>query len=328
MQSESIAENTLVDNCSAGDCNLRNRPLLLRINGKLYDVALFAEKHPGGQQILRRLEGEDVSDYMNGMKNINGIKHIHSKAAYRMLERYCVEDQYNETDDLLSNEPMLKKVGNLGDRYWTWIHQPYEGSLRLFESNILESMTRTSWWVVPLVWMPFVIAITVRAFSIVFLDYGFLYGLLFWAVFFTLGVLMWTLLEYLLHRCIFHWQPSPKSRFQITLHFLLHGLHHKTPLDSDRLVFPPIPACFFFSFLYFMFDQLLPYDLFYCFGGGSLFGYIMYDCLHYYLHHADPLPGTSLHYRKVYHNNHHFKNSDLGLFLSNFNVILLFLCML
>lgn len=56
------------------------------------------------------------------------------------------------------------------------------------------------------------------------------YGLVIWTVFFTLGVLAWTLLEYLLHRFAFHWKPSPESRFQIILHFLLHGLHHKVRL--------------------------------------------------------------------------------------------------
>lgn len=32
-------------------CNLRERPLLLRLNGILYDIALFAPKHPGGQKV-------------------------------------------------------------------------------------------------------------------------------------------------------------------------------------------------------------------------------------------------------------------------------------
>lgn len=32
-------------------CNLRERPLLIRLNGTLYDIALFASKHPGGQKV-------------------------------------------------------------------------------------------------------------------------------------------------------------------------------------------------------------------------------------------------------------------------------------
>uniref|UniRef100_A0A915PT18 Fatty acid 2-hydroxylase n=1 Tax=Setaria digitata TaxID=48799 RepID=A0A915PT18_9BILA len=295
-------------------CNLRERPLLLRVNGKLYDVALFASKHPGGQKVLKRLAGEDVDEYMNGTKRILGVKHQHSATAYRMLEKYAVDMCYEGSDDLLSDKPMLNKVAHLGDRYWTWIHQPYEGTLRLFESDVLESMTRTSWWMVPLVWLPVVVLFTVRAFPMIFQNYGFIYGLIIWAGLFTLGVLSWTLLEYILHRFAFHWQPNPESYFQITLHFLLHGLHHKTPMDGDRLVFPPVPAAVIVAFFYCFYTWLLPYDLFCCFGAGKLFGYIIYDCSHYYFHHADPLPGTNLHFRKVYHNNHHFKHFDLVLF--------------
>ncbi|KAK6106918.1 Cytochrome b5-like Heme/Steroid binding domain family protein [Brugia pahangi] len=297
-------------------CNLRERPLLIRVNGILYDIALFASKHPGGQKVLKHLAGENVDEYMNGTKRILGVKHTHSAAAYRMLQKYSVDNCYQGDDELLSDKPILSKVGYLGDRYWTWIHQPYDGTLRLFESDILENMTRTSWWVVPLVWLPLVIIFTLRAFSMIFQDYGFLYGLIIWTFLFTLGVLAWTLLEYLLHRFAFHWKPNPESCAQIILHFLLHGLHHKTPMDGDRLVFPPVPAAPIVAFFYYLYTSLLPYDLFCCFGAGKLFGYIIYDCSHYYFHHADPLPGTNLHFRKVYHNNHHFKHFDLAFGIS------------
>lgn len=52
---------------------------------------------------------------------------------------------------------MLWRVGDLKEKYWRWIHQPYDGTLRLFESSVLENLTRTPWWLVPLVWMPVVI---------------------------------------------------------------------------------------------------------------------------------------------------------------------------
>lgn len=44
-----------------------------------------------------------------------------------------------------------------------------------------------------------------------------------WAALFIIGVLTWTLTEYLLHRFVFHWEPSPDSPVQLVLHFLLHG---------------------------------------------------------------------------------------------------------
>ncbi|VDM17642.1 unnamed protein product [Wuchereria bancrofti] len=75
-------------------CNLRERPLLIRVNGILYDIALFASKHPGGQKVLKHLAGENVDEYMNGTKRILGVKHAHSAAAYRMLKKYSVDNCY------------------------------------------------------------------------------------------------------------------------------------------------------------------------------------------------------------------------------------------
>lgn len=299
-------------NCS----NVREKPLLLSIKGKLYDVALFAEKHPGGVKVLKAVAGEEADRYMDGSERIRGVKHKHSEAAYRMLERYAVDKCFVDNDNLLTGEAMLMKVGNLADRYWTWIHQPYDGTLRLFESDFLETLTRTSWWMIPAVWMPIVLFFTAQAFKLVFAHYGFLPGLLIWGFFFSFGVFAWTLLEYILHRFAFHWQPNPNSRWQIVFHFLLHGLHHKTPMDGDRLVFPPVPAVPIVAFFYFVYISILPYDVFCCFAAGKLFGYIVYDVSHYYLHHGDPAPLTNFHFRKVYHHNHHFKDFDLAFGIS------------
>ena len=52
--------------------------------------------------------------------------------------------------------------------------------------------------------------------------------------------------------------------------------------------------------------------IFCAFGAGKLFGYVGYDCIHYYLHHGAPRPTTHLHFQKVYHHNHHFKEYDVG----------------
>src|SRR6266853_6601207 len=54
---------------------------------------------------------------------------------------------------------------------------------------------------------------------------------------FLLGVLLWTLTEYLIHRYIFHYEP--KTRWGKRLHYLIHGVHHDYPNDARRLVMPP-----------------------------------------------------------------------------------------
>ena len=51
---------------------------------------------------------------------------------------------------------------------------------------------------------------------------------------FVIGILVWQLFEYSVHRWAFHFTPtSPES---IKRHFLFHGHHHKYPMDFDRLV--------------------------------------------------------------------------------------------
>lgn len=44
---------------------------------------------------------------------------------------------------------------------------------------------------------------------------------------FLLGLFLWSLLEYLIHRFLFHMKPPSDSAYLIMLHFALHGQHHK-----------------------------------------------------------------------------------------------------
>ena len=55
---------------------------------------------------------------------------------------------------------------------------------------------------------------------------------------FLLGALIITLVEYCLHRFVFHF--TPKNKEQRLQAFLLHGYHHEYPNDPYRLVLPPI----------------------------------------------------------------------------------------
>ncbi|EYC11019.1 hypothetical protein Y032_0053g2431 [Ancylostoma ceylanicum] len=152
--------------------NEPERPLLLLLKGRVFDVAQFAAKHPGGEKVLRKLAGEDVDEFMRGERRILGVKHEHSQAAYQMMEKYDVENFQKDDPTLDSKRGVLTRVGNLGYNYWMWIHQPYEGTLRLFDSDFLESLTRTSWWVVPAVWLPIVALFSIFAMSDMYSRWG------------------------------------------------------------------------------------------------------------------------------------------------------------
>ena len=296
--------------------NEKKQPLLVTYKSRLYDVAEFAARHPGGQKVLRAAAGAEVDQLLEGGQRLMGLRHEHSAAAYEILERYSLDQQFKKDPLVDGQEPVIWRVGSLGDRYWTWIHQPYDGVIRLFQTDFMERLTRTKWWMIPLIWMPLVVFFLLDGCRHLALDFGPSRSLLFGLSLFAVGFLSWTLLEYSLHRGVFHWHPDTKSPFQITLHFLLHGLHHKTPMDKDRLVFPPAAAILIVSFFYAVYRTLLPYPIFCCFTSGKLLGYICYDLSHYYLHHGRPEPNSGWHYRKVYHHNHHFKDSESGFGIS------------
>jgi len=130
---------------------------------------------------------------------------------------------------------------------------------------------------------------------------------------FALGVLIWTLVEYVMHRCLFHYEP--KSRFGKRLHFLVHGAHHDYPQDAARLVAPPsfslpVAAVFYLLFLG-VFGRLAPAPF-----AGFLFGYLCYDMIHYATHHFSMKSRIGL-WLKQYHLRHHYKDDHHGYGVSN-----------
>lgn len=65
----------------------------------------------------------------------------------------------------------------------------------------MQFFTQTAWWVIPVVWVPLVIQLAVMAYR---------QGLWLTAAPFAMGVgaFIWTFIEYLLHRFVFHMQAS------------------------------------------------------------------------------------------------------------------------
>nr|GLL30083.1 dihydroceramide fatty acyl 2-hydroxylase FAH1-like [Ipomoea trifida] len=196
------------------------------------------------------------------------------------------------------------QVGHLGESYQEWVHQPIpsrEGP-RFFESDFWEFLTRTVWWVIPLVWLPVVCW---------FVSMSLRMGLTIphVALLVVFGIFIWTLVEYILHRYLFH--IKTKSYWGNTIHYLLHGCHHKHPMDGLRLVFPPAAAAVlcvpFWNLVKLFATPLTAPALF----GGGLLGYVMYDVTHYYLHHGQPTSDVPKNLKK-YHLNHHFRIQNKG----------------
>src|SRR5204862_4416192 len=96
------------------------------------------------------------------------------------------------------------------------------------------------------------------------------------AALFLLGVLRWTLIEYLIHRYVFHYEP--KTRVGKRLHYVIHGVHHDYPNDARRLVMPPsisVPLAFLFYAIFLLIFWRLTPAVF----AGLVFGYVCYVML-------------------------------------------------
>lgn len=211
--------------------------------------------------------------------------------------------------------------------YLAQVHSPrhLKEPARLFGPSYLEVFTRTPWYVVPMIWLPIAASLFYRSaqqFSLVEQgsspDVPFRTQIDFTPAAmasttgcFGLGIFIWTLLEYTLHRFLFHVDDLlPDSGPFLTLHFLLHGIHHYLPMDRMRLVMPPL----LFFVLSFPFTRLA-YALFsvaFANGviAGAFFMYVGYDCTHYALHHTK-LPAYFKEMKR-YHLKHHYADENLG----------------
>jgi len=239
---------------------------------------------------------------------------------------------YEKNQFLDLRKPLLRQVwqANWSKSYYLQqVHQPRHlpEPARFFGPSILEYNTRTVWYVVPLFWGPITIYLFLRSvlqWSGVLPSFLAHPGLPLRALFlvpannyakslfcFFVGNAIWTLLEYFFHRFVFHIDYLlPDTPAFLTLHFLMHGVHHYLPMDGLRLVMPP--ALFFCLQAPFtrLAHILFPAAIANAIISGAFTFYILYDCMHYALHHTK-LPAYFREMKK-YHLAHHYKNFDLG----------------
>ena len=176
----------------------------------------------------------------------------------------------------------------------------HKGTATLFQNPVLERLTRTH------------IAIPVGIFLVIatgLLWYGFAHGflnLLSAIGLFVFGWLIFSLIEYLAHRYVFHMETDTPLKENIQYKF--HGVHHDFPKDKDRLAMPPIVSLLLASGFFFLFKLVFGT---WVFGivAGLLFGYALYLAVHYIVH-AYPPPKNFLKALWVNHSIHHYKDHE------------------
>jgi sterol desaturase/sphingolipid hydroxylase (fatty acid hydroxylase superfamily) len=180
--------------------------------------------------------------------------------------------------------------------------------IRLFKSDFLEVFTHITPIAISILWIPIILFFGARAFG--WQAKALPTSLVFLAI--LLGIFIWTLSEYLLHRFVFHMPANGKTMERIV--FLFHGVHHAQPQCKTRLVMPPAVSIPLAAIFYGLFVLVIQFVL----GGagwvaplftGFGIGYLAYDLTHYATHHFAMRSGY-LKFLKRYHMQHHYKTPD------------------
>ena len=175
----------------------------------------------------------------------------------------------------------------------------------MFESRVLDALSRVHPVVPVLIFVPGIVVLEAWGLSKV--------SVLLSLALLVAGYALWTLFEYWLHRIVFHFEPE--HGIGARLHWIIHGVHHDHPNDPMRLVMPPsvsIPlGAAVFGLLYLIFGQDYAPGI----GAGFFLGYLVYDMMHYYLHHFRP-HGRLGRMLRERHMRHHFQDDTRGFGIS------------
>ncbi len=176
-----------------------------------------------------------------------------------------------------------------------------KASPRMFESDLLDRLSRVHPIVPVIIFLPAIGLLAGTA--------GERMGALETVAWIGGGYLFWTLIEYWLHRVIFHFEPQ--DGLGARLHWIMHGVHHDHPNDPMRLVMPPSVSVPLAALFYLAFYLVLGSTYALAFGAGFLGGYLIYDMTHYYLHHYTPKTRAGKRLREL-HMRHHFQDDTRG----------------
>ena len=273
--------------------------------GKVLNITSFLHSHPGGDSTLLPYLGKDITEAFESVSHSEYAESL-IPALYQSessKQEDCLIDPYKGTFCQVWSKLNLKS-------YTEFVNSPklIKGHMRVFDSPLLEPLSKTPWQLIPMIWLPVISY---------WLMVGILEGGALALAWFLAGLCYWTLFEYLLHRFGFHSEAYlPDNRYVICIHYLLHGIHHAYPMDSLRLVFPPVLGfifCYFFKSIY---NLYIPFPFSHAFMAGKILGYIYYDLFHYFSHHRDIKNGY-IGFMKKYHLSHHYKNSLQGFGVSN-----------
>ena len=174
------------------------------------------------------------------------------------------------------------------------------GQITMFKNRILNKLVQTNSMLAITVYLVISIGMAVYAFYAVSIASWF--GLLL----IPAGVLAFTLVEYLMHRYLYHSGENYKD--EKNWQYKVHGIHHVFPRNKDILAMP-IPMALILAAIFFFLYYALMGDLVYYFFPGFLTGYAGYLFVHFKVH-TSPPPQNIFGYLWTHHHFHHYLYED------------------
>lgn len=176
----------------------------------------------------------------------------------------------------------------------------HKGSPKLFKNPFLERLTHTH------ISLPLIIFGGIAA---VLIYYGIFekgFEVPFMLLLFLAGLFFFTLVEYLMHRYLYHIPATSERKKKIS--YTMHGVHHDYPKDKSRLAMPPVLSLLIATILFVIYRAVLG-DLVFGFLAGFLVGYAGYLAIHYSVH-AFKVPDNFLKTLWYHHSIHHYREPD------------------
>jgi hypothetical protein len=168
-----------------------------------------------------------------------------------------------------------------------------DDSVALYRSRALDAFTRSHPLIPYVSVLPFAMFCAFRA-RVSMLGEGLL--------FFTIGWLGWSLLEYAMHRFLFHANVRRESLRIAT--FLAHGYHHVWPDDPRRITATPLQitsvVLLLSGIFHLAFDEARAWAAL----SGAMIGFVAYEAVHWMCHHGEPKVRV-LRALKQHHMRHH-----------------------
>lgn len=181
-----------------------------------------------------------------------------------------------------------------------------KGQARLFKSEYMEMMTKAHPIVIYCMYFPIILFMLYYGHNFKSLSAGHE------IVVFVVGMFVWTLLEYILHRFVFHMTAHSKRARHFV--YTMHGVHHEYPRDRERLFMPPVPSIITASAFFLIFYLIMKWNAL-AFFPGFMFGYMLYGSMHYAIHSFKPPFWLKALWRN--HSLHHYKYPNFGFGVSS-----------